>query len=272
MSPADRALPPTIQEQSVCILLPTYNEIQNLPGMVRRLRATVPKATIVVLDDSSPDGTGALADELAARDSRVRVLHRPRKEGLGPAYMQGLGWARAHGYQAAVQIDADGSHQPEQLPSLLGAADHADVVIGSRWVPGGAVRNWPVHRKALSLGGNLFVRVALGIPIRDATAGFRVYRLNALDSMRLQDVASQGYCFQVDLTLRAYDAHLRIVEVPIEFVEREHGNSKMGTSIVTEALARVTAWGVQRRAAQARSGVGRLRARGAALREPRKGT
>ena len=247
MSAADGGSTPSIREQSVCIMLPTYNEIQNLPGMVRRLRATVPEATIVVLDDSSPDGTGVLADDLAAADSHVRVLHRPRKEGLGPAYMQGLGWARANGYQAAVQIDADGSHQPEQLPSLLSAAGHADVVIGSRWVPGGAVRNWPMHRKALSLGGNLFVRVALGIPIRDATAGFRVYRLDALDSMHLHDVASQGYCFQVDLTLRAHDAGLRIVEVPIEFIEREHGNSKMGTSIVTEALVRVSAWGVQRR-------------------------
>ncbi|MGB3764639.1 MAG: polyprenol monophosphomannose synthase [Ornithinimicrobium sp.] len=271
MSAADIALSATIPEQSICIMLPTYNEIQNLTGMVRRLRANVPEATIVVLDDNSPDGTGALADDLAAADSQVQVVHRPRKEGLGRAYMQGMGWARSHGYQVAVQIDADGSHQPEQLPSLIRAGSQADVVIGSRWVPGGAVRNWPVHRKALSLGGNLFVRVALGIPIRDATAGFRVYRLDALDSMHLQDVASQGYCFQVDLTLRAHDAGLRIVEVPIEFIEREHGNSKMGTSIVTEALVRVSAWGVQRRIAQARSRVGRLRARATALHEPQKG-
>lgn len=262
----------TIAEQSVCIMLPTYNEIQNLPGMVQRLRVCVPGATIVVLDDNSPDGTGAVADELAAGDNAVHVLHRPRKEGLGPAYMHGLAWARTNGYQIAVQIDADGSHQPEQLPSLLRAAHHADVVIGSRWVPGGAVRNWPLHRKALSLGGNLFVRVALGIPIRDATAGFRVYRLVALDSVGLHDVASHGYCFQVDLTVRAHDAKLRIREVPIEFIEREHGNSKMGTSIVTEALVRVTLWGVQRRMAHLGSGVRRLRARGAALGARSKGT
>ncbi len=253
-------------------MLPTYNEIQNLAGMVQRLRASIPAATIVILDDNSPDGTGALADDLAAIDSAVHVLHRPRKEGLGAAYMQGLSWARTNGYQAAVQIDADGSHQPEQLADLLRAANRTDVVIGSRWVPGGAVRNWPAHRKALSLGGNLFVRVVLGIPIRDATAGFRVYRLASMDSMGLHDVASHGYCFQVDLTLRAHDAGLRIIEVPIEFIERAHGNSKMGTSIVTEALVRVTLWGVQRRIAQARSLVARLRPRGDALTSPSEGT
>ncbi|MGB3830066.1 MAG: polyprenol monophosphomannose synthase [Ornithinimicrobium sp.] len=245
--------PPGIGESSVCVMVPTYNEIDNLADMIDRLRRCVPAATLVILDDASPDGTGELADTIAADDTCVHVLHRPHKEGLGPAYLEGLAWARSHGFAAAVQIDADGSHQPEQLPALLTAAQSADVVIGSRWVPGGAVRNWPMHRKALSLGGNLFVRVALGIPIRDATAGFRVYQLAALEQIRLQDVASHGYCFQVDLTLRAHDADLRIVEVPIEFVEREHGNSKMGTSIVAEALIRVTVWGVRRRVRQARA-------------------
>lgn len=240
----------SLEAHSVCIMLPTYNEVENLAGMVTRLRAAVPQATILVLDDNSPDGTGALADELAASDNAVNVMHREDKEGLGRAYIAGLGWARKHGFTAAVQIDADGSHQPEQLPALLSAADRADVVIGSRWVPGGAVRNWPMHRKALSLGGNLFVRVALGIPIRDATAGFRVYRLTPLERVGLHQVASQGYCFQVDLTLRAIDAGLRITEVPIEFIEREHGVSKMGTTIVREALVRVTMWGVQRRIRQ----------------------
>jgi dolichol-phosphate mannosyltransferase len=208
-----------------------------------------------VVDDDSPDGTGALADGLAAGDRAIHVLHRPAKEGLGPAYMAALEWVAHHGYRYAVQIDADGSHQPEALPTLLGAAARADVVIGSRWVPGGAVRNWPWHRKALSLGGNVFVRVALGLPVRDATAGYRVYRLEALERIGLDAVASQGYCFQVDLTLRAFDSGLTIVEVPIEFVEREHGTSKMGTSIVLEALFRVTAWGVQRRLRQALSRV-----------------
>lgn len=236
----------------VCVMLPTYNELENLAGMVERLRAAVPQATILVLDDDSPDGTGALADQLAARDERVNVMHRAGKEGLGRAYIAGLGWAREHGFAAAVQIDADGSHQPEQLPDLLRAADRADVVIGSRWVPGGAVRNWPMHRKALSLGGNLFVRAALGLPIRDATAGFRVYRLQPLERIGLDRIASQGYCFQVDLTLRAFDAGLRMTEVPIVFIEREHGVSKMGTPIVREALIRVTMWGIQRRIRQGR--------------------
>lgn len=242
------ALPP----HSVCVMLPTYNEIENLSQMVSRLRAAVPHATIVVLDDNSPDGTGALADELAAADSAVNVLHRAGKEGLGRAYIAGLAWAREHGFTAAVQIDADGSHQPEQLPDLLAAADRADVVIGSRWVPGGAVRNWPAHRKALSLGGNLFVRAALGISVRDATAGFRVYRLASLERVGLEQVASAGYCFQVDVTLRAVDADLMIIEVPIEFIEREHGVSKMGTDIVREALVRVSMWGIQRRIRQGR--------------------
>lgn len=234
-------------------MVPTYNERDSLPGLIARLRAAVPDADVLVVDDGSPDGTGELADALAARDASVRVLHRPAKQGLGPAYMTALDWVGRHGYRYAVQIDADGSHQPEALPEMLVAAHRADVVIGSRWVPGGAVRNWPWHRKALSLGGNVFVRVALGIPIRDATAGFRVYRLGALEKIGLHDVASQGYCFQVDLTLRAYDTGLVMVEVPIEFVEREYGTSKMGTSIVLEALFRVTAWGVARRLRQALS-------------------
>jgi dolichol-phosphate mannosyltransferase len=237
----------------VCALLPTYNERESLPLVVSRLRVSVPDVDVLVLDDSSPDGTGVLADTLAAADPAVHVLHRPSKEGLGPAYLAGFAWARERGYDAVVEIDADGSHQPEQLPALLEAAARADVVIGSRWVTGGAVRNWPRHRRALSRGGNLYARVALGIPVRDATAGFRVYRSDALDTMDLHQVASQGYCFQVDLTLRALDRGLSVVEVPIEFVEREVGASKMGGEIVREALARVTLWGVQRRARQLRT-------------------
>lgn len=247
-----RSWQPLPQDQ-LCVLLPTYNERDSLPGMIRRLRHSVPGAHILIIDDASPDGTGQLADRLAQSDHVVHVLHRAAKEGLGPAYVAGFGWARGQGYAAVVQIDADGSHQPEQLPALLDAASGADVVIGSRWVPGGAVRNWPLHRKALSLGGNLFVRLALGIPVRDATAGFRVYRMDALGAMGVNDVASAGYCFQVDLTLRAVDGGLVMTEVPIEFVERVQGVSKMGTSIVAEALVRVSAWGVQRRTRQLRT-------------------
>ncbi|NLG22198.1 MAG: polyprenol monophosphomannose synthase [Actinomycetales bacterium] len=236
--------------ERVLVLIPTYNEKDSLPGVLARVRESQPRVDVLVLDDNSPDGTGALADRIAAADPQVRVLHRPGKEGLGPAYLAGFAWAREHGYDAVVEMDADGSHQPEQLGRLLGAAEHADVVIGSRWVPGGATHNWPHRRNALSRGANLYTRAALGVPVRDATAGYRVYRTSALAQMDLDGVASQGYCFQVDLTLRAVDRGLRVVEVPIDFVEREIGSSKMDGTIVREALARVTLWGVQRRSAQ----------------------
>ena len=238
--------------QRVCICVPTYDEADNIRSIVARIRAAVPTADVLVLDDNSPDGTGQIADELAAADPQVHVLHRAGKEGLGPAYLAGFAWARERGYDAVVEIDADGSHLPEQLPALLAAAEHADLVIGSRWVPGGSVRNWPAHRRALSVGANTYARLALGIPVRDSTAGFRVYRLAALASMDTHEVASQGYCFQVDLTLRALDRGLTVVEVPIDFVEREVGTSKMSDSIVREAAVRVGQWGLQRRGRQLR--------------------
>ena len=243
----------------VCVCVPTYDEAQNVEMIVGRIRAAVPAADVLVLDDNSPDGTGAIADAIADRDPAVHVLHRPGKEGLGPAYLAGFRWALERGYDAVVEIDADGSHQPEQLPSLLDAAATADVVIGSRWVPGGSVHNWPTHRRALSVGANTYARLALGIPVHDATAGFRVYRLAALAEMDTGAVASQGYCFQVDLTLRALDRGLTVVEVPIAFVEREVGTSKMRDAIVREAALRVGVWGVQRRAAQVRERLGRGR-------------
>ncbi|GIL34416.1 polyprenol monophosphomannose synthase [Phycicoccus jejuensis] len=236
----------------VAVLVPTYNERENLPAAVHGVRTAVPTADVVVLDDASPDGTGQVADELAAADPQVHVLHRAGKEGLGAAYLDGFRWALERGYDAVVEMDADGSHRPEHLPSLLAAAADADAVIGSRWVPGGKVVNWPLHRKALSVGGNLYVKVLLGMPVNDATAGFRVYRADALHVMGLDDVASQGYCFQTDLTWRAVRAGLRVVEVPITFVEREVGASKMSRDIMTESLRRITGWGVRHRARQAR--------------------
>ncbi|WP_030529174.1 polyprenol monophosphomannose synthase [Phycicoccus jejuensis] len=236
----------------VAVLVPTYNERENLPTAVHGVRTAVPTADVVVLDDASPDGTGQVADELAAADPQVHVLHRAGKEGLGAAYLDGFRWALERGYDAVVEMDADGSHRPEHLPSLLAAAADADAVIGSRWVPGGKVVNWPLHRKALSVGGNLYVKVLLGMPVNDATAGFRVYRADALHVMGLDDVASQGYCFQTDLTWRAVRAGLRVVEVPITFVEREVGASKMSRDIMTESLRRITGWGVRHRARQAR--------------------
>ena len=247
--------------ERVVVLIPTYNEADSLPSLVRHLRDRVPAVDLCILDDASPDGTGDLADALAATDPRVHVLHRPRKEGLGAAYLDGFGWALERGYDAVVEMDADGSHRAEDLPALLAAAADADVVIGSRWVPGGRVVDWPAHRKALSVGANLYVRVLLGMAVRDATAGFRVYRADALRTIGLQAVASQGYCFQVDLTWRAALAGLRIVEVPIAFVEREVGASKMNADVMTESFLRIGRWGLTHRTAQARAGARRGRAR-----------
>jgi dolichol-phosphate mannosyltransferase len=252
----------------VAVLVPTYNERENLPGIVARVRASVPAADVFVLDDNSPDGTGALADELAAADPQVRVMHRAGKEGLGKAYLAGFATVLAEGYDAAVEIDADGSHQPEQLPSLLAALADADVVIGARWMRGGEVRNWPLRRKVLSVGANAYTKVLLGMPVNDATAGYRVYRSSALRTMGLDGVESQGYCFQIDLTLRAVRAGLRVVEVPITFVEREVGVSKMGKDIVREALTSVTRWGVEHRLEQVRRAGSRLRGRGTVRERP----
>lgn len=231
----------------VLVVIPTYNEADNVRPITERVRAAVPQADVLIADDNSPDGTGTLADELAAADSQVFVLHRPGKQGLGAAYVAGFGWAEERGYDAVVEMDADGSHAPEQLPRLLDAARTADVVIGSRWVAGGEVLNWPRHRWVVSQCGNLYTRLALGMPVRDATGGFRVYRLTVLDKIDYTSVSSQGYSFQVELTWRAFREGFRIVEVPITFAEREQGASKMNASIVREALWRVTVWGVRAR-------------------------
>ncbi|MGZ4604088.1 MAG: polyprenol monophosphomannose synthase [Kineosporiaceae bacterium] len=240
-------------ELRVLVVIPTYDERDNLPRIVARVRAAVPSAHVLVADDDSPDGTGRIADEIAARDEAVNVLHRPGKQGLGAAYLDGFRWGLARGYDVLVEMDADGSHQPEQLASLLErVADGADLVLGSRWVPGGSVVNWPRHRELLSRGGNAYARVALGIPLADATGGYRAFRATALEKIGLDDVESQGYCFQVDLAWRAVRAGLRVEEVPITFVERELGASKMNRAIVVEALLRVTEWGARERMARIR--------------------
>src|SRR5690606_33107537 len=226
---------------------PTYNEVENLPHILTRVRRAVPTADILVTDDASPDGTGELADRFAAEDPQIHVLHRPGKQGLGAAYVAGFTWARERGYDVVVEMDADGSHAPEQLPQLLQALRHADVVLGSRYVPGGKVVDWPWHRALLSQGGNLYVRLALGMPVRDATGGYRAYRMPALEKLDFESVNSQGYCFQVDLAWRACRQGLRVVEVPITFTERRRGASKMSPAIVREALWRVTLWGVRAR-------------------------
>jgi dolichol-phosphate mannosyltransferase len=231
----------------VLVVVPTYNEADNIRVIIDRLRAAVPSVDVLIADDNSPDGTGEIADALAAADPQVHVLHRPGKQGLGAAYAAGFDWARAGGYDAAVEMDADGSHAPEELPRLLDALRDADAVLGSRWVRGGTVVNWPLHRYAISITGNVYTRLALGMPFKDATGGYRAYRMAVLDKIDVGTVASQGYCFQVDLAWRAYRNGFRVVEVPIRFAERERGASKMSSSIVREALWRVTVWGARAR-------------------------
>jgi dolichol-phosphate mannosyltransferase len=242
----------------ILVVIPTYNEAANLPGVVRRLRTAVPAADVLVVDDASPDGTGQIADALARQDGRVHVLHRNGKQGLGAAYLAGFGWGMARDYDVFVEMDADGSHQPEQLPRLLAALHHSDLVLGSRYVAGGRVVNWPRSREALSRGGNIYTRIALGLPVADATGGFRAFRRTTLDKLDLDDVASQGYCFQVDLAWRAARNGLRLVEVPITFVERTQGTSKMTKAIVREALWRITVWGAHQRGRQVRTALSKL--------------
>ncbi|MCW2527378.1 MAG: Dolichyl-phosphate beta-D-mannosyltransferase [Pseudonocardiales bacterium] len=235
------------------VVIPTYNEADNLPVIVERLFAAVPTVHALVIDDDSPDGTGELADKLAANDDRVHVLHRSAKSGLGAAYLAGFAWCLTAGYDVMVEMDADGSHAPEDLPRLLSALGDADLVLGARWVPGGKVVNWPKSREVLSRGANLYTRLSLGMGLHDATGGYRAYRAVVLNTIDLSSVSSQGYCFQVDLAWRAVQAGFRVTEVPITFVERERGESKMSGSIVREALLRITQWGVAHRFAQAKA-------------------
>ena len=243
----------------VLVVIPTYDERENIERIVERVVTSVPDAHLLVVDDGSPDGTGKIVDELADADPRIRVLHRTAKAGLGAAYIAGFDWGLEHGYDVLVEMDADGSHAPEQLPRLLTALEDADLVLGSRYVPGGAVVNWPRSRELISRGGNLYTKVALGLRLRDATGGYRAFRRAVLERIDYAAVASQGYCFQVDLARRALDAGFRVVEVPITFVERERGESKMSGEIVREAFLRVTQWGAQHRAQQLRSVVHRRR-------------
>jgi len=236
----------------VLVIVPTYNERDNIESIIERIVGSVPDANVLIVDDGSPDGTGKIANELAASDARVHVLHRTTKAGLGAAYIAGFGWGLERDYDVLVEMDADGSHAPEQLPLLLGALSGADLVLGSRWVSGGTVVNWPKSRELISRSGNLYTRIALGISLRDATGGYRAYRRAVLEAIDYRDVASQGYCFQVDLAWRASRAGFRVVEVPITFADRERGESKMSGSIVREALWRVTQWGARHRADQVR--------------------
>ncbi len=232
----------------VLVCIPTYDERESLPGTLARLRAAVPSADALVIDDGSPDGTGALADEAAAVDPGVHVLHRASKAGLGAAYVAGFRWGLDRGYDVLVEMDADGSHRPEELTRLLTALDGgADLVLGSRYVPGGRLEGWARSRELLSRGGNAYVRAALKVPVRDATGGYRAYRAELLRALDLDTIASQGYCFQVDLLWRAVQHGATVREVPITFVERAAGASKMSGGIVREALWKVTVWGTRSR-------------------------
>ncbi|GAA1227532.1 polyprenol monophosphomannose synthase [Prauserella halophila] len=238
--------------EPVLVIIPTYNERENLTPLLQRLHDALPDVHVLVVDDGSPDGTGELADKVAASDDRVHVLHRTEKAGLGAAYIAGFHWGLARDYRTLVEMDADGSHAPEDLPRLLAALDESDLVIGSRYVPGGALVNWPKRREMLSRGANIYSRLALGVPVNDMTAGFRAYRAQVLSALPLDEIASAGYCFQIDLTLRTAEAGFDIVEVPITFTEREVGTSKMNGSIVGEAMLRVAQWGLHRRLGQVR--------------------
>jgi dolichol-phosphate mannosyltransferase len=238
---------PVADANRVIIVMPTYNERQNLEIMAGRIRESTPEAELLVVDDNSPDGTGDLADKLAEADSRVHVMHRTEKAGLGRAYIAGFTWALEQGYGVIVEMDADGSHRPEDLPKLLTALGAADAVIGSRYVPGGTVVNWPKSREFLSRGANIYNRIMLGVSIKDATGGFRAYKAATLRKLDLSGIESAGYCFQIDMTLRVLQTGLKLVEVPITFVERERGASKMSNAVIREAFIRVAQWGISAR-------------------------
>lgn len=234
-----------------CVMvMPTYNEADNLEWIVGRLRRAQPGVDVMVVDDNSPDGTGDLADRLAAADPAISVVHRTEKAGLGAAYLHGFDVALRAGYDVVGEMDADGSHQPEQLQRLLAALRTADLVIGSRYVAGGSVVNWPLPRLLLSRGGNLYVRLLLGIQVSDATAGFRLFRRTTLEAIDLGSVRSTGYVFQTDLAYRTLSHGLRLAEVPIDFVERERGDSKMSGQVARESLRKITRWGLTERRAQ----------------------
>ncbi|MGH3435366.1 MAG: polyprenol monophosphomannose synthase [Sciscionella sp.] len=243
--------------QSVLVVIPTYNERANLGTILTRLHAALPSAHALVVDDGSPDGTGELADELAEGNDHLHVLHRTEKSGLGTAYIAGFGWGLRRGHDVLVEMDADGSHAPEDLPRLLDRLESADLVIGSRYVPGGRVVNWPKRREVLSRGANLYAKLALGVRVNDITAGFRAYRRPILEKLDLATVASHGYCFQVDLAWRTVCAGFQVAEVPITFTEREFGESKMDGSVVGEAFLRVLRWGARHRWEQLRGALRR---------------
>lgn len=248
---ADNA--PELPSSRTLVIIPTYNERENLPLIIGRVRKARPDVHILVVDDGSPDGTGDLADEFAAENPQsIHVMHRTAKDGLGAAYLAAFAWGLERGYTVLVEMDADGSHAPEQLYRLLDAIDNgADLAIGSRYVDGGTVRNWPWRRLVLSRSANTYARVLLGVGINDITAGYRAYRREVLEKIDLSAVDSKGYCFQVDLTWRSISNGFTVVEVPITFTERELGVSKMSGSNIREAMIKTARWGIEGRLGRA---------------------
>ncbi len=224
------------------IVIPTYNEHDNVRGVAKSFLAALPGTELLFVDDNSPDGTGQVLDELAAAEPRIHVMHRAGKLGLGTAYVEGFGWGLARGYDYLFEMDADGSHDPKYLRGMLALAeDGADLVVGSRYVPGGGTENWGIGRKVISRGGSLYARTILGVDVRDVTAGFVCWRRGALEAIDLATITSNGYSFQIEIKYRAVRKGLRIVETPITFVDRRVGQSKMSRSIVAEALLKVWA-------------------------------
>jgi glycosyltransferase involved in cell wall biosynthesis len=233
----------------VLVVVPTYEEAGTIVELVRALRGLAAAPDVLIVDDASPDGTGALGDGLREEDQGIHVLHRPSKAGLGPAYRAGLTWGLECGYDLLVEMDADLSHDPAELPRLLDAARTADLVLGSRYVPGGSVERWPRRRLVLSTAGNHYVRNLTGLPVRDATSGFRVFRREVLTAIGVDALGSDGYAFQVETALLAWRAGFEVTEVPIRFVERRQGASKLSRRVVLEAVWRVARWGPGRRRA-----------------------
>jgi dolichol-phosphate mannosyltransferase len=228
------------------VIMPTYNEALNLEHSVVELFAHNPSVKLLIVDDNSPDGTGQIADKLASSDDRITVMHRNEKSGLAGAYKAGFAWGIERGFDHLVEMDADGSHRAVDLPKLLAATPGHDLVIGSRWTKGGKVENWPWHRMMLSRWGNVYAQFMLASSTRDMTAGFRVYKASLLQRLDLENLSARGYSFQVEMTRKSEQAKARIIEVPITFIEREHGVSKMSRSIVIEAMLLVTKLGLKR--------------------------
>lgn len=227
------------------VVIPTYNEAESLPRLIPALRAEAPDVDILIVDDTSPDGTGKIADELAAYDKAITVMHRAgREKGFAASYLDGFAWALRHDYDVIVEMDSDSSHRPQDLHGILAKLDDADLVLGSRWTKGGGTENWPLKRQLLSRAGSLYARIMLQVPAKDITTGFRAYKAETLRSINLEDIRTTGYAFQIELAYRTHQAGMRIAESPILFVERIAGVSKMSKQIVVEAIVQVTRWGL----------------------------